>query len=304
MFEWFLPPELGGQGWSEEDVVRGYLALSEACLTTHVCDHAADRRLPADRGEREPRGPRPAVARPDRRPVVRDGGHLPPHDQRPALSQAAARGRADRRWVPARRPAPWVTGSTAADTIAIGATVVEGGEATTDELLIALPTDLPGVSVPEPFPLVGVSASATGPVELAGVEVSDALILAGPVEKVMTMGRGTTPGGHETSTLALGVATAAVKFLQEQAAKRADLLPAADSLAGELEEVTADLISTARGEPACAKELLRQRANSLVLRATQPPSPRPRVPATSSATRSVAGAARPCSSWSGAAPSR
>ncbi|MEM6855241.1 MAG: acyl-CoA dehydrogenase family protein, partial [Planctomycetota bacterium] len=34
VFEWFLPEELGGQGWSEEGVVRGYLALSEACLTT------------------------------------------------------------------------------------------------------------------------------------------------------------------------------------------------------------------------------------------------------------------------------
>src|SRR5262245_11034430 len=34
VFEWFVPREAGGQGWSEADVVRGYLALSEACLTT------------------------------------------------------------------------------------------------------------------------------------------------------------------------------------------------------------------------------------------------------------------------------
>src|SRR6476619_1473130 len=34
VFEWFVPREFGGQGWSEAAVVRGYLKLSAACLTT------------------------------------------------------------------------------------------------------------------------------------------------------------------------------------------------------------------------------------------------------------------------------
>ena len=34
VFEWFVPEELGGQGWSDVDIVRGYLKLSAACLTT------------------------------------------------------------------------------------------------------------------------------------------------------------------------------------------------------------------------------------------------------------------------------
>ena len=34
VFEWFVLRELGGQGWSEAAVVRGYLKLSAACLTT------------------------------------------------------------------------------------------------------------------------------------------------------------------------------------------------------------------------------------------------------------------------------
>ena len=34
VYEWFLPEALGGQGWSDLDVVRGYLRLSAACLTT------------------------------------------------------------------------------------------------------------------------------------------------------------------------------------------------------------------------------------------------------------------------------
>ena len=34
VFEWFVPPGLGGQGWSPTDVIRGYLRLSASCLTT------------------------------------------------------------------------------------------------------------------------------------------------------------------------------------------------------------------------------------------------------------------------------
>ena len=33
VFEWFIGKEWGGQAWSTEQVVRGYLALSAACLT-------------------------------------------------------------------------------------------------------------------------------------------------------------------------------------------------------------------------------------------------------------------------------
>jgi len=34
VFRWFVPEELGGEGWSAGDIVRGYLRLSAACLTT------------------------------------------------------------------------------------------------------------------------------------------------------------------------------------------------------------------------------------------------------------------------------
>ena len=34
VFEWFVEPELGGQGWSEAEVLRGYVKLAAACLTT------------------------------------------------------------------------------------------------------------------------------------------------------------------------------------------------------------------------------------------------------------------------------
>src|SRR5438034_8262889 len=34
VFRWFLPANWGGYGWSDADVIRGYLRLSAACLTT------------------------------------------------------------------------------------------------------------------------------------------------------------------------------------------------------------------------------------------------------------------------------
>src|SRR5687767_6734088 len=34
VYRWFLPHAWGGYAWSDADVIRGYLRLSEACLTT------------------------------------------------------------------------------------------------------------------------------------------------------------------------------------------------------------------------------------------------------------------------------
>ena len=34
VFRWFIEKDHGGLGWSDEDLVRGYLALSASCLTT------------------------------------------------------------------------------------------------------------------------------------------------------------------------------------------------------------------------------------------------------------------------------
>ena len=53
----------------------------------------------------------------------------------------------------------------------LAATLVENDEPTDRQLLLAVPRDLDGVSVNEPLPLVGLSASCTGPVSLNNAEV-------------------------------------------------------------------------------------------------------------------------------------
>jgi alkylation response protein AidB-like acyl-CoA dehydrogenase len=164
---------------------------------------------------------------------------------------------------------PWVTGGAAADVITIAATLVENGEATERQLLMAVPTDMPGVSIADPLPLIAVSASSTGPVLLNNAEVSNEWLIAGPAPNVMSSGLGGVTGSYETSTLAAGLAGAAIDFLAAEAAKRPDLSEPMEALRAEHEGLVSDLFETARGKSSCTKESIRQRANSLVLRATQ-----------------------------------
>ena len=140
---------------------------------------------------------------------------------------------------------------------------------TGEQLLLALPTDLPGVLAREPAQLVGISASCTGELRLEEVFVADEWLIAGPAENVMSIGQGGNTGGHQTSTLALGLARAALQLVEEESARRQDLREPLDRLLEEHQRITDDLFSVVRGEPHCSNEQLRQNANSLVLRATQ-----------------------------------
>jgi alkylation response protein AidB-like acyl-CoA dehydrogenase len=137
------------------------------------------------------------------------------------------------------------------------------------QVLMALPTGLPGVSVPEPARLVGLSASHTGAVQLDHVLVPREFLLAGPIEEVMSTGSGAGTGGLQTSTLAIGLASAAIDFLRQEAAGRDDLSAAAERLRADHAALESNLLAMAAGEPVCSTEDLRQRANSLALRAAQ-----------------------------------
>jgi len=75
----------------------------------------------------------------------------------------------------------------------------------------------------EPAPqLVGLSSSRTGPVHCDGVTVPRKWLLGGPVHEVMRQGLGAKTGGLQTSALAIGLAGAAIDFVQEQSAQRCD----------------------------------------------------------------------------------
>ena len=264
VYRWFLPEQWGGSAWSDADIVRGYLRLSAVCMTTTFIITqltGACRRIAAcDDGALK------AQLLPDlaagKSFATLGISHLT--TSRRHLAQPVLRAAEVETGFVLDGFSPWVTGATHAQFVVIGATLDDRRE-----VAIVLPTQLSGVLTPEPTPLIGFSASRTGPVQLDNVLVDRKWLLDGPVENVMSRGAGGGTGGLQTSTLAIGLSEAAVSFLQQQADRRADLSAAASALCEELNALRNDLLDVAGGAETCTTENLRVRANDLVLRSTQ-----------------------------------
>jgi alkylation response protein AidB-like acyl-CoA dehydrogenase len=270
VFQWFVPREFGGQGWSEAAAVRGYLQLSAACLTTTFVitqRSGAMTRIAASGNQ---------WARETLLPDLLSGrsfatvgiSHLTTsrqHLTEPAMRVMEASG-----GFVLDGYSPWVTGAEHAQHIVIGGTLVDHSPTVTSpqQILVALPTDLPGVRIPPAPDLVALTASRTGPIYCDSVFVERKWLLAGPIPEVMKQGAGAKTGGLQTSTLAIGLATAATAFLEREAGQRQDLAAPAAALRAELTSLTSDLLALADGQECRTPSDLRARANSFVLRAT------------------------------------
>src|SRR5215212_8681050 len=179
VYEWFVDPSWGGQGWNEEQLIRGYLALSAACLTTSFVltqRTGACRRIEGSGNETLKQRLLPGLVSGELFATV-GISHLTTsrrHLGRPVLTAEETAG-----GFRLNGMSPWVTGGAAADMITIAATLIERGEATDRQLLMAVPTDTPGLSVPERLPLIALTASSTGPVLLDNAEVSNEWLIAG-----------------------------------------------------------------------------------------------------------------------------
>jgi butyryl-CoA dehydrogenase len=260
---WCLPPECGGQGLDALALLDGYERLASACLTTCFIlsqRDAACRRLRDSDHEDLRRELLPPLARGETFATV-------------GLSQLTTSRQHGAPVLRARRvedcfhlhgTIPWVTGAERADFFVIGATLDDGRQ-----ILGVLPRHLPGVSVAPPLDLMALQGSLTAEVRCDNVVLEPRWLLAGPAERIMAGGRGGT-GGLETSCLALGLAGAALSYLQREAEGRPDLLPPTlrlqegrDHLRRELHHFAAE---------GCTPEQaasLRARANTLVLQTTQ-----------------------------------
>lgn len=279
VYQWFFEPQHGGHGWSAEESIHGYMALARACLTTTFIltqRTGACRRIAGCPNEPLKQRLLPGLASGELFTTV-GISHLTTsrrHLGRPVLTAEETTG-----GFRLSGMAPWVTGGAAADFIVLAATLVENAKPTDRDLLLAVPTSLPGLSVDEPLPLVGLTASSTGPVRLDRVEVSHDWLIAGPAADAMLSAAGGSTGGYETSALALGLAGAATHFLAGEAEKRPDLKAACAALAQEHSNLVDDLLALVRGvsptKPPMASPVtspnfsVRQRANTFVLRATQ-----------------------------------
>lgn len=264
VFRWFVPPEFGGQGWGEQELIQAYLRLSGACLaTTFVLTQpqGAARRIAASDNDELKARLLPGLAAGEALATV-GISHLTTsrrHLARPVLAAHKSGGA-----FTLDGTIPWVTGGAHADYITIGATCDDGRQ-----ILAVLPTDLPGVAPQPPANLVGLSSTHTGEVRCQNVRLGGEWLLAGPVENVLSQAKGAGTGGAQTSALAIGLASAALEFFEAEAEKRADLAPAAVSLREEHRRLESDLFTLVAGAATCSPEDLRARANSFVLRSAQ-----------------------------------
>jgi alkylation response protein AidB-like acyl-CoA dehydrogenase len=264
VFRWFLPSAWGGLAWSDVDLVRGYLRLSAASLvTTFILTQrsgACQRIVTSDNRAVQDRWLAPLA---DGTAFATIGiSHLT--TSRRHLAQPVLTARETAEGFVLDGYSPWVTGAPAADLVVLGATLPDRRE-----VLLAVNARQPGVSTPQPPRLVGLSASSTGEVRLSDVRVPHDCVLAGPMENVMQAGKGAGTGGLQTSTLAVGLSTAAIDFLASESRQRPDLASPAAELRREQLALTDNLLALAAGQAVCSNEELRTRANSLVLRATQ-----------------------------------
>jgi alkylation response protein AidB-like acyl-CoA dehydrogenase len=271
IFAWFVGPDHGGQGWDEADLLRGYVKLASACLTTSFVITqrvGATQRIAAGGSD---------AARQELLPDLIAGrtfatvgiSHLTTSRQHVARPVLRAEER-DEGFV-LEGYSPWVTGAEFAQHIVLGATLADGRQ-----ILVALPTVLSGVRVERSPQLVGLSASRTGPVHLENVLVPRKWLLAGPVHEVMKQGLGARTGGSQTSALAIGLASAAIDFLLQQSTVRSDLADPAGALVDERDELmdamvalTAESDADQRHRCVANAGELRARSNSLALRASQ-----------------------------------
>ena len=264
VFQWFMPRHWGGQEWSDLDITRGYLRLGAACLTTTFVitqRTGACLRIAGSDNERLQERLLPDLVSGSAFATV-GISHLT--TSRRHLREPVLRAKQTQNGFVLDGYSPWVTGAAHASVVVTGAELDDGRQ-----ILMAVPTDSPGVTIPPPQQLVGLSASHTGVVELAGVELARDWLLAGPVDNVMKVGVGAGTGGLQTSTLAIALAGAALDYLEGEAAARGDLAEPAGELRREHRRLEETLLALAAGNPVCSNDEIRASANSLGLRASQ-----------------------------------
>jgi alkylation response protein AidB-like acyl-CoA dehydrogenase len=160
---------------------------------------------------------------------------------------------------------PWVSAASRADYFVTGAAFADTGL----QILVVLPRDSAGVTVGDPMDLMALAGSMTTEVTCTRVHVERKWLLAGPAEKVLTLGRGGA-GGLHTVCLALGLSKAAIDFLALEARQRPELLSVTEGLERRQSRVRKSLYSiTSNAVSPQEVAMLRARANALVLQSTQ-----------------------------------
>ena len=267
VLRWNVPKEFGGLGLSETEMLEGYRLLASSCLTTTFIltqRNGACARIISSPNQTVQQTLLPPLVRGEQFATV-GISHLT--TSRRHLASPPVRVDADGDGFRLNGTIPWTTGATQADLLITGGELTDGRQ-----LLAAVRVNQPGVRVRDPVELMALSASQTGSVELTDVPVGPDDVLHGPVEAVMRQGAGGGAGSLGTSVLAVGAAEGMLRQLEPETRARPDLnefvLPlqqTAERIADQIHQA----VSGQHSEGAKAAEIIRQQANSLVLRTAQ-----------------------------------
>ena len=263
VYRWFIPRSQGGWGWTAAELTDAYIELSAACLSsTFVLTQrvAALKRIALSPN---------ASLRDTLLPGLLNGqlvstvgiSHLTTsrqHVSRPVMGFEIEGGD-----FVLNGFCPWVTGANDVSHVVVGA------QGANEQILAAVPANSAGLTVDPGFQMIALTDTHTGAIRFDNVRVSADELLAGPNENVLSSLSAVSTGSYQTSALALGVAQAAIDYLQTEAQQRADVSSSAASLRAQHDQLRESLLQVAGGNPVCSNEQIRTEANQLVLRATQ-----------------------------------
>ena len=272
----------------ESEILRGYIAISEACLTTAF---VLTQRAAATR----------QIWRVRKKTCERSGCLSTSRDRffsASVLSQITTSGRHFRRPLMMAEPtdngwvldglAPWVTGASFADVLVLGAFLEDGRT-----IQVLVPTNQSGVSVEHPFSLLALSESHTARVRLNEVLVPHDQVLRSP----STGETGVRVGGLHTSALALGLTARVIQMLEDEVGRRDRLNEPLEQIgfAGTSSYLDSSIWRTRVSE----MRLNRSDANTLVCQATQVALLTAKGPGMYPAIQWVVGVKKPSFFWCG-----
>ncbi|QDU11345.1 acyl-CoA dehydrogenase family protein [Gimesia aquarii] len=264
---WNIPLQFGGADFSAIEMTYGYASLAEACLTTTFVltqFNAACQRINWSEDHDVKARVFNELATGAKFATV-GISHLTTSRQHLSKPTVVAKQTATG-WL-LDGFVPWVTGAVHADYIVTGGVCEDG-----TQILGLVSTGLQGVEVQPAIEMLSMTGSQTGPVKLNEVEIPAEHLIAGPVENVMKRPDGQGGAGSlTTSALALGVARRTIIKLKAEADKRPDLEEIYQPFNAECEVIFTDMFGALNSGTlnGSISEKIRERSNSLVLRASQ-----------------------------------
>ena len=157
---------------------------------------------------------------------------------------------------------PWVTGADSVNTLVTGAVPLNSKESQETPHFFIVKTNSAGIRVDPPMDLLALTGSRTSSIELENV-LAEADIT--PQSEA-----GPRTGGLGTTALAIGSTRASLAILEQESRRRDLLKPITNEIEKEVSTIEADLFeATTCGIDTQERNLLRQRANTLVTRTSQ-----------------------------------